>query len=344
MKKIKLVLIFCGLILFDIGVNAASKELKVSGNKIVNSTGDTVRLTGVNIQGLENNPYGDNTMLAVNEAFNNWNCNIVRVTLGQEYWFGYCGSDSTKYRNIVSQVVQEATDRNKYIILDLHWSDMGVRGQYNAQHKMPDDNSITFWKSVCSVFGNYFNVLFGLYNEPHSVTWDVWRNGGIVNDEGVTYHTPGMQAMVQAVRDAGAKNICIVGGLDWAYDLTGIANGYALVDRNTLGNYTGNGIMYDDHVYPWKNNWDTNVTCIAGSYPILIGECGYLDRGGNEPYQTWTPKLLDWLDEHQYHWTGWALNPNNGPTLIRDWNFAPTTEWGIYAKTKLLGYSKGKRK
>ena len=31
----------------------------------------------------------------------------------------------------------------------------------------------------------------------------------------------GHQALVDAVRDVGAKNVVIVGGLDWAYDLTG---------------------------------------------------------------------------------------------------------------------------
>jgi endoglucanase len=315
-----------------------SSMLSVSGNKIVNGSNVAVRLTGVNIQGMENHPDGDSTMPAVYEAFDRWNSYVIRLTMSQGYWFGYGGADSTKYRNLVMQVVDEARNRGKYVILDLHWSDMGVWGKHNAQHKMPDNNSIIFWKSVASVYKNDPTVLFGLYNEPHSVTWDVWKNGGTVADD-ITYQSPGMQKMVQAVRDMGAKNICIVGGLDWAYDLTGIAKGYTLTDRNTAGDFTGNGIVYDSHVYPWKSNWDGAISIIENSYPILIGECGYLDRGGNEPYQTWTPKLLDWMDQHKYHWTGWALNPHNGPTLITDWNFKPTTEWGAYAKPRLLTYT-----
>jgi endoglucanase len=322
-----------------IALNANSSELKVAGNKILNASGVAVRLTGVNCGSLEYNPSGENIMQAVQVAFDDWNSFVVRLPLNQHYWFGYGGANQASYRNLVTSLVEVASKRNKYIILELHWSGLGEWGKNIAQHRMPDDHSIDFWTSVTSLFKNNPAVLFGLFNEPYEVFWDVWKNGGSVTDKGITYHAPGMQPLVQTVRDAGAKNICIVGGLEWGYDLRGIANGYALTDRNTAGDFTGNGIVYDAHVYPWKNNRGAAVTVIANSYPILIGECGYLDRGGNEPYQTWTPGLLDWMDQNKYHWTGWCLNPNNGPTLIRDWNFNPTTEWGIYAKNRLLTYS-----
>jgi hypothetical protein len=55
-----------------------------------------------------------------------------------------------------------------------------------------------------------------------------------------------MQALINAVRESGAKNIVLAGGLDWAYDLSGIANGFALDDKG------GNGIIYSTHIYPWK--------------------------------------------------------------------------------------------
>lgn len=319
-------------------LNDVSSELRVIGNKILNNSNIAIRLTGVNVGSLEYTPKGEYITKGVQAAFDNWNSYVIRLPLNQDYWFGYRGSDPEAYRSIVSSVVHAATIRNRYVILDLHWSGQGDWGQSSGQHKMPDDNSIIFWQSVSSVFGNNPAVLFGLYNEPNSVTWDIWQNGGSVTDGGITYHTPGLQKMIEAVRDVGAKNICIVGGLDWAYDLTGISS-HVLVDRNTNGTFTGNGIVYDAHVYPWKNDWDTSVSCISNLYPILIGECGYLDRGGNELYLTWTPKMLDWMDTNKYNWTGWCLNPNNGPTLIMDWNFAPTKEWGAYAKQRLLGYN-----
>ena len=70
---------------------------------------------------------------------------------------------------------------------------------------MPNDNSILFWQEIGKIYGNNPTVLFGLYNEPHDVSWDVWQNGGDVTDGDITYHTPGFQKIIEAIRDTGAK-------------------------------------------------------------------------------------------------------------------------------------------
>ena len=37
-----------------------------------------------------------------------------------------------------SRSISTAAADDMYVVLDLHWSDMGVRGAYNGQHYMPD--------------------------------------------------------------------------------------------------------------------------------------------------------------------------------------------------------------
>src|SRR5690606_34211339 len=104
--------------------------------------------------------------------------------------------------------------------------------------------------------------LFDLLNEPHGTTWEVWQKGGFVEEKKKAgdednfltedekrhnkrgYVSPGMQQVLDTVRATGARNIAVVGGLDYAYNLTGINEGHALTDRG------GNGIMYSTHVYP----------------------------------------------------------------------------------------------
>ena len=39
-----------------------------------------------------------------------------------------------------------------------------------------------FWHDLATRYKNHPNVIFGLYNEPHDVPWEVWRNGGMVTD------------------------------------------------------------------------------------------------------------------------------------------------------------------
>lgn len=336
-----------------------ASELKVDGNKIVDSSGTTVRLTGVNVDSLEWTKDGENVVASTQEAFNNWGVNVIRLTLNQDFWFGAAGPDATAleddvvaYRKVVDRVIVQAAKRGKYVILDLHWSEKGGWGKSVGQQMMPNDNAIKFWQSVSSIYGNDPTVLFGLFNEPHDVSWEVWKNGGSVTDSSeanyeVTYHTPGFQALVKAVRDTGAKNICIVGGLDWGYDLTGVMDNYAIADTNTEGDFSGNGIVYDAHVYPWKKDRDEKVAIAKDVYPILIGECGWDESHGTvakneiEDYATWVPSLLDWLDDNQFSWTAWSLHPSTSPVLIDDWDYTPSEHWGVYVKPRLLSYQVG---
>ena len=116
--------------------------------------------------------------------------------------------------------------------------------------------------------------MFDLYNEPHDVTWKVWRDGGEVRESPgkgqpeITYKTPGMQGLLNVVRKSGAKNVVVAGGLDWAYDLRGVVTGFALEDHD------GNGVVYATHIYPWKKDWDTHVTVAIATVPIIVGEMG----------------------------------------------------------------------
>ena len=141
-----------------------------------------------------------------------------------------------------------------YVILDLHWSDAGEWGKQIGQHVMPDRNSLEFWKDLASTYKNHPAVIFDLYNEPHDVSWDVWLNGGQVTEKAFrrnpakTYEAVGMQALLDAVRATGAKNVVIAGGLDWAYDMSGFLEGKQLADP------TGNGVIYANHAYPFKGD------------------------------------------------------------------------------------------
>jgi hypothetical protein len=306
--------------------SAAPPALHVSGNKLVNASGATVRLKGMNIPSLEWSNGGENVMQSVNTAINTWKATLIRLPVSQDRWWGAAASDWTgpdnvsAYRGLVDQVISTASAAGCYVLVDLHWSDEGVWGANMAQHDMPDNNTSPVWNDIASRYKNNPAVLFDAYNEPHDVSWSVWRNGGWVS-EGNGYNTPGMQSIVNTIRGTGAQNVIVVGGLDWAYDLTGVANGYAISSSN---------IMYGAHVYPWKSNWDQYVSVAAGSNPILIGEFG---DNSSDNYTSWMPSILGWMDSHNYSATAWSFHPTSTPCLISDWNYTPTYWFGTYVKT-----------
>jgi len=320
--------------------HAAPPLLRVQGNHLSDANGRPMRWHGVNIASLEWSSRGENVLKSTLEVIQHWNANCIRLPLSQDRWFGRAADQKDSgsgYRQIVEQVVEAASINNCYVVLDLHWSNAGEWGQHIGQHFMPDDHSVEFWQAVAARYQNNPAVAFDLYNEPHDVTWDTWQNGGAVAEKSkgavLSYHTPGMQKLLDVCRAAGAKNVVVAGGLDWAYDLTGIVQGHALADR------AGNGVVYATHVYPWKKNWDRHITVALTNHPVLMGEvgCDPKRKEKDENPAVWAPKVLSYIAEHELNWTAWCFHPGASPCLIKDWSYQPTTNWGVYAKEALLG-------
>src|SRR5262245_41427182 len=127
----------------------SSVPLHVAANRLVNPTGDAVVLRGVNIISLEWRPDGDNIPQAVDLALHQWHSNLLRLPVNQDFWFGHdqawtggeSGDDGAAYRALVDDVINTASANGAYVVLDLHWSDMGVWGGSNGQHFLPDDHS-----------------------------------------------------------------------------------------------------------------------------------------------------------------------------------------------------------
>src|SRR5438067_2300489 len=63
------------------------------------------------------------------------------------------------------------------------------------------------------------NGIFDLYNEPHDISWTCWRNGGS-SCSGAPFSIAGMQTLVTTVRNTGATNILLLGGLAFSNDLS----------------------------------------------------------------------------------------------------------------------------
>ncbi len=316
--------------------------LKVVGTRVVNSRNEPVRLRGVNTAGLEWSSNGEDHILAtVNTALRDWHVNVIRLPLAQDRWFGKTpeqNDEGKAYRALVAQVVDRCATSGCYVILDLHWSDMGQWGTRIGQHVMPDRNSVLFWKDVAAAYKNHPAVIFDLYNEPHDVTWDIWQRGGPVTEKATranpdrAYEAVGMQTLLDTVRETGARNVVIAGGLDWAYDMSGFLKGWLLVDS------TGNGVIYANHTYPFKGDtvatWVAKMEAATRKVPVIVSEFGSESKtpARDEP---WVRQVLQILEDHGWHWTAWDLHPHAGPRLIADWNYTPTPSFGRWVKLAL---------
>ena len=323
------------------------KELKVSGNRLVDPAGKEVWLQGVAIPGLEIVPEGHGAVYSTVVAIEGWKANVIRLPVKEEFWFGKGKGqtdDGAAYRALVDAAVTAAANRGCYLVLDNH------------RYRALKPEHLDFWREAATKYKNHPAVLFDLLNEPHGISWEVWRDGGFVNekkkkdvDESAFlseeekrandgFDSPGMQKLVEVIRATGAKNVLIAGGLDWAFDLSGVLKGFALSDKE------GNGIMYSTHVYPWKRGWQKAFLDVAEKYPIFMGEVGadvnkmdFIPLEAQEDPATWVPDILGVIQKHRLNWTGWSFHAWATPVMISDWKYTPTPFWGQPAKDALAG-------
>ncbi len=331
---------------------SANKEkwplpLHVQGNQILNTQNEPIWLQGVNVVSLEFSLKGEKVLKSTLVAVDEWKANCIRLPVKEEYWFGRAAGQKdggSGYRELVDQVVTLVANRGKYVVLDLH------------RFRAPKAEHVEFWKDAAAKYREHPTVLFDLFNEPHGTTWEVWRDGGFVAEEKKAadedafltpeerakkkqgFESVGMQKLIDTVRDAGAKNIVIVGGLDWAYDLSGIAKGFEVKEKG------GNGIVYSTHIYPWKRDWAGKVLLIAEKHPIFIGEVGadinkmsFIPAEAQEDPYTWVPDMLGLIQKHKFHWTAFSFHPKATPVMIKGWDYTPTPFWGQFVKDALSG-------
>jgi hypothetical protein len=338
-------------------------EIRVQGNRLVTvKGGKEVWLQGVNVPSLEWSVKGERILKGIGIAIDDWKANVIRLPVKADYWFGRGTKHNTQtdggaaYRTLIDQAVALAASKGAYLVLDLH------------HYRAPRADDLVFWTDAATRYKNHPAVLFDLLNEPHSTTWEVWRDGGFIEEKKKAgdedaflspeeklhnkrgFVSPGMQKMLDTVRATGAKNIVVVGGLDYAYDLTGIApypavngrpgssTGYPLTDKS------GNGIMYASHVYPWKKGWQKKFLDAAAKHPILLGEVGgdakkmtFIPANHQENVETWVPAMLGLIQKHRLNWTGWCFHPSASPRMLADLNYTPTSFWGQPAKDALAG-------
>jgi len=305
---------------------AAPGGYHVVGNAIIDAHGAPHRFHGLDRPSLEWSGTGDHLSQADYALMASWKANVVRIALNQDFWLQASPSYAPGYAQTVDQQIQWAEAAGLDVVLDLHWSDKGDFSTKPAQQRMADAHSLTFWQEVATRYKGDGRVLFELYNEPHDVPWSVWLSGGPSGDG---FTVTGMQQLYDAVRGAGAENLVLCGGLQFAYDLSAAAQAPV----------HGHNIVYATHPYNQPNkqpaNWDAGFGNLTALYPVMATEFGDTGSCAGDYYSA----LIAYADAHGMSWSGWAWYPSGCtfPSLVTDWNGTPTAA-GQVVKSALLAY------
>jgi aryl-phospho-beta-D-glucosidase BglC (GH1 family) len=326
-------------------------DLVTSGNRVLRAdTNRPVLLRGVNRSGLEYTEPSEAGFLdaagfteeEVREIVCNWRCNVIRLPFNQDWALrGRRGHSAEEYLSSLDQAVSWAAALGAYTILDLQWLDAETVYGYTrhenqierANHVAPTPNAdtILLWSTLALRYKDEPAVLFDLFNEPHDPLRDDFQpihlagpDGSVVKSDaafvGPEEWAPWAVRLVEEVRRIRPSGLILVGGVDWAYDLSHIE-----IDAPN--------ILYSTHIYPNRppETWWKALGRATG-IPVFAGEWG-----GRDCDLGFGRRLAEALREKGIGWTAWSWS--DWPHLIRHpraSGFHPTP-FGELVRDELLG-------
>jgi endoglucanase len=298
--------------------------LHAVGNQILDGNGQTIVLHGANRSGTEykciqtataifDGPFDEASVAAIAS----WKLNAVRVPLNESCWLGTGGvaaaTSGTAYASAILAYVALLHKYGLVPILDLHWVAPGNMPATREQ-PMPDaDNAPAFWTGVASTFKNDTGVVFEPYNEPYpdsnhdsDAGWACWRDGCTLNLSVATGATPttyvaaGMQALVTAIRDTGATNLILLGGLEYS---NALSQWLAYEPTDTANNLGAAWHIYSNNACMSETCYGMAPATVAAAVPLVATEIGESDCQG-----TFITPLMQWLDGHSSGYLAWSWN------------------------------------
>ena len=157
--------------------------------------------------------------------------------------------------------------------------------------------------------------MFDAFNEPYSrynddgspvfdLTWQCWRDGGcqapFANDDsavdGNTFTTTGMAQLVAAIRGTGATQPIMLGGRDYANDLSQWLQFRPDDDQLVASFHNYNGQLCEK-----VDCWNSTIAPLANQVPVVTGEIGDTDCKPDH-----IADYMDWADQRGVGYLVWA--------------------------------------
>lgn len=307
-------------------------------------------------------------------ALKAWKANALRVPLNAASWLGYRCVDTDgvthnpdpggNYRASVQSLVSRANAAGLYVILDLHWTAPGAYCPLLQTQMADADHALSFWASVARLFKANPAVVFELYNEPFfnfDFEGDPWAammkgtsgqfsgfpatsgSGHWVNVQR-PWKAASYQAMINVVRATGARNVVLVGGMQYAQDLSGWLANRPTDPLNQMGAAWHPYRLYQsawDYPYPnfYPQVFTDALAILNAGIPLVMTEIGGQNTPGTPscPICDTVTAFADAQGVGVLAWT-WDLWGDPENVLIRDAAGTPTDGLGVAFRRWLLAH------
>jgi endoglucanase len=330
------------------GTTGTPGRIRINGKNLVDASGATVRLTGVNWFGFETDtfiPHGlwARSMDSMLDQIKTAGFNTLRIPFSTAMLDPANvpnGFDAALNPDLVGKsalevldiLISKAGSRGLRVILDRHRPDQNGQSALWYTAAVPESKWIADWVMLAQKYkDNVTVVAFDLHNEPHAEA--TWGDGNMATDWRLAAQRAG-----DAILAVHPEALLIVEGVEisggnyywWGGNLRG-----AMTAPIQLS--SPNHVIYSPHEYPssiyaqpwfaaanYPANlpalWDATWGNLAATAPVLVGEFG--TKLESESDKQWLTSLVQYIKAKDMSFTFWSLNPNSGDTggiLADDW-------------------------
>jgi hypothetical protein len=318
--------------------DAVAPLFKVSGNKVLTSSGKEFMPEGISVYGgLESPNYEinlPNDYAQITAADKYWHANTVRLQVAESNLFSHLKHGETYNHNFLSELSRQVSFAQELGMVVV----INDQTEFTTHTPSPTNETVRFWQIIAKKYKNDPSVIFDLFNEPRltkktavygqdnnkfiesligqdnrpmplkmtrnnlppSEAWSLWQSGGSIGERQYI----GMQNVVNAVRSTGSSNLIWVEGTYGAHRLP--PEKYLL---------SGSNLVYSIH-HPNLNkpsSWNY-IGELSQTRPVIEGEWAQYQSDWAECFSdaySNAPMYLNYLHVHNIGVIAWSLQTNS---------------------------------
>ncbi|SIN64736.1 cellulase family glycosylhydrolase [Chitinophaga niabensis] len=301
---------------------AQNGQLQVIGLKLCNQYGNPIQLRGMSTHGIQWYGWGSClTEASLDALAYDWGADILRISLYVQE--GGYDTDPAGFTAQVSRLIDEATERGMYALVDWHQLTPGDPNANLAKAK-------TFFTAIANQHKNKNNIIYDVCNEPNGVTWARIK----------TY----ADQIIPVIRAIDSDAVILVGTHAWGS--MGISDGRSAQDivSNPLS-FTN--IMYTFHFYAKSHGsvYLNELNWASDRLPVFVTEFGSQEASGDGPNDfTMTQQYIDLMRTKKISWTNWNYSDDNrsgavwlsGTCSAGPWTTARLKPAGTWIRQRML--------
>jgi endoglucanase len=268
----------------DVAPLAAHGALEVCGVKLCGEDGQPVQLRGMSTHGTQ---WFENCATAgsLDALAYDWGADVLRVsTYVQE---GGYATDPQRFTDIASRIIEQATARGMYVIVDWHQLSPG---DPNANTELAK----RFFRDITARHGHQDNLLYEIANEPNGVGWQAIKSYA--------------EEVIPVVRAGAPDAVVLVGTRAWSsLGLSEGGNEWEVINNQV----NAANVMYTFHFYAasHRDGYLAALSNAADHIPMFITEFGTQDYSGDGANDfAMAQRYLDLAERKQISWVNWNFS------------------------------------